>query len=740
MTGDETAFKSDASMLRMLLESFPDGSINVFDRELRYLFAGGKGLEQVGLSPERLVGRTLHELFDRDLADLAARYYHRAFEGETVEFELHLGDLVYGIKAAPLQTDGEKVSTIIAVAYDVTGRKKMEEALRESEERFRAAFGSAALGMALISPGGRYLQVNQALCEIIGYSERELLGLRFQSITHPADLAGALEGMRRLLEGEIPYYYCEKRYLHKSGHHVWVLQSISLVRDAAGEPLYFVNQVQDITDSKKNKERLERLSRHNELILTSAGEGIYGLDMRERITFANPAAERMLGYKPGELTGRHQREILPRTRPDGAPCPGDECPVSAILREGAVHVFSDDLFWRKDGSSFHAEYASTPIREDGRVVGAVVTFRDITERKRAEAALKESEERFRLLAESANDLVCLHDAGGRYLYLSPSCRRLLGYEPEELAGTDPYDLLHPDDAARIRSGIHDPVFSARTTTSGTYRIRKKSGEYVWLETLAEPILDEAGNVTGLHTASRDITERKRAEAALAEAARLRSEFLAEVSHELRTPLTVIRGNAEVALDLHRDCPHGELLEEIVREAGGMARMVEDLLFLARSDLSSPPFDLEPVSVKNLADTLAKAAEPLARRYGAGLEFRASGEGLVLADPMRLKQAVLALVDNAAKYGGGRLSLCVRAEGDSLLIAVEDNGPGIPERDISRIFERFYRVEGTGGAGHGLGLSIAAAIAESHGGGISAESHPGEGTRMILSLPLLEKKG
>ena len=208
--------------------------------------------------------------------------------------------------------------------------------------------------------------------------------------------------------------------------------STSLVRDAGGKPLYFVAQVQDVTEARADKENLERLSRQNRSILASVGEGIYGLDLDERTSFVNPAAERMLGYRPGELAGRHQHDIVSHINADGVPYPEGECPVYAALRDGGVQASSDEVFRRKDGTTFPVEYVSTPIREGGEVVGAVVTFRDITRRKLAEEALRKSEARFRLLAEKMSDLVCLYGPDGRYLYISPSCRRLLGYEPEEL--------------------------------------------------------------------------------------------------------------------------------------------------------------------------------------------------------------------------------------------------------------------------------------------------------------------
>ena len=397
-------------------------------------------------------------------------------------------------------------------------------------------------------------------------------------------------------------------------------------------------------------------------------------------------------------------------------------------------------WYRKDGGLIWTEQRNRPIYDKaGNVIAIEGIARDITERKLAEEALTQNEEQFRLLAEKTSDLVCLHEPDGRYLYVSPSCQRLLGYDREDLLGTDPYDLFHPEDLERIRSEAHDKALEGQGAVSVTYRIRKESGDYTWFETLTEPILDESGKVVRLQTASRDVSERKRAEEALSEAARVRAEFLAEVSHELRTPLTVIRGNAEIGLELDRTCDHEEILREIVRESSTMSRMVEDLLFLARSESATPPFRMEPVDARALLVGLERRAGALAAEHDATLDTTLLATGLVRVDPVRVEQAILALVDNAVKYGpeGQRVTFCSACSDGELRVDVEDRGPGIPETELPRIFERFYRLADVDESGSGLGLSIAQTIAEAHGGRIEAESRLGEGTRMSFILPLLQ---
>jgi two-component system, OmpR family, sensor histidine kinase VicK len=228
---------------------------------------------------------------------------------------------------------------------------------------------------------------------------------------------------------------------------------------------------------------------------------------------------------------------------------------------------------------------------------------------------------------------------------------------------------------------------------------------------------------------------------LAEVSQAKTDFIADVSHELRTPLTVLRGNAEVGLILEHDGDHAEILKEIVEESGRMTRMVEDLLFLARSDGAAVPLDLEPVPVASFLAEVAGRAEVLTRERGAELEIELPpGEGELEIDRERVEQAILILVDNAAKYGppDGRVMLTSATVSGELCVMIVDEGPGIHESELPHIFERFYRIDKMRArkqGGTGLGLPIAKTIIEAHGGRIEAESRVGEGTRMSIYLPL-----
>lgn len=236
-------------------------------------------------------------------------------------------------------------------------------------------------------------------------------------------------------------------------------------------------------------------------------------------------------------------------------------------------------------------------------------------------------------------------------------------------------------------------------------------------------------------------ERQRAATKLTTALQLKTDFIADASHELRTPLTVLRANAEVALTLERTCAHTEFLEEIVREAERMTRTVEDLLLLARSDAGSLPLERAIIDIEPFLAELAARAQKLACKQGALLQQELQAAGRLHIDPHLIEQAVLILIDNAAKYSAEGKPILLRSAttGKSAIIEVIDQGSGIPAEHLPLIFERFYRVDKARSrkqGGTGLGLAIAKSVVEAHGGAIAATSILQQGTCMTITLPLL----
>jgi signal transduction histidine kinase len=248
-----------------------------------------------------------------------------------------------------------------------------------------------------------------------------------------------------------------------------------------------------------------------------------------------------------------------------------------------------------------------------------------------------------------------------------------------------------------------------------------------------------GGVLMVREGRRLLAAQEVATAEAARAARAKDDFIADASHELRTPLTVLRGNAELGLSMAPDYPP-EILEEIATEARRMTRLVDDLLLLARSDAASLPLETQVVEAEPFLTEVGDRARMLVSKAGGGLRVSIEDSAPLDIDPTRVEQAIQALVDNAAKYGGATwpIELTARRSGPELHISVRDRGPGIPPEALPSIFERFYRADrnrSRSAGGTGLGLAIAKTIAEAHAGRIEVESRLGAGTVMTLVLPI-----
>ncbi len=289
------------------------------------------------------------------------------------------------------------------------------------------------------------------------------------------------------------------------------------------------------SEQSKPSEELAHVKRQNKLILAAAGEGIYGIDIDGFVTFVNPAAADLLDWEADALIGQPGHEVLHHTRPDGSPFPNEECPIYAAFKDGIVHHVDNEIFWRRDGSSFPVEYTSTPIYENGELDGAIVVFKDITERKLAEADLRRLTKQNELILAAAGEGIYGIDIGGLTTFVNPAAVEMTGWNPEDIIGKPMHDLHHhtkPDGSPYPRDEC--PIYAA--TRDGV--VHRCDNEVFWckdgssfpVEYTSTPIYDN-GKLTGAVVVFKDITERKQAERELrrayAEVQRMKEQLEAE---------------------------------------------------------------------------------------------------------------------------------------------------------------------------------------------------------------------
>ncbi len=389
-------------------------------------------------------------------------------------------------------------------ARKLKSRRKQEEVLRENEERFRKVFDEGPLGMALVQPDHHFTRVNKTFCTMLGYSEEELTTLKFTEITHPDDIKLGVELTQKLYRGEIPSFSVEKRYMKKNGEVLQARLTASLFRDMKGHPVYSIAMIEDITERKKVDEALKESEEKYRTLVEQSLQGIMiGQGFPPRVVFVNPAMAKMLGYTHEELTSLSPKEIEASVYPEDRVAFFDR--FSDRLQGEPPPSNFEFRAIRKDGEIRWMEVSANRIEYQGQPA-VQATFIDIDERKRAEEALRESEERFRRITENMMDMVTQTDVQGICQYASPSFKTILGYEPKFMLGKSLFELVHPDDLNSTLE-IALKALATRSTAKFDYRYKHADGHYVWLQSVGNPLFDLTGQISGTVLVTRDITER-----------------------------------------------------------------------------------------------------------------------------------------------------------------------------------------------------------------------------------------
>ncbi len=433
------------------------------------------------------------------------------------------------------------------IIRDISERKGAEEALRASEERFRTLVSNlpGAVFRCAFDTSLTVSFMSRSIVDIVGHPAEEFLGNRVRALAdliHPDDRPSVTRLIAHAIFHREPFTV-ECRLLHARGGHRWISAKGQGAFDETGALRWLDGVFFDITERRTAQDALEQVNRHNELILQAAGEGIYGLDRAGVTTFVNPAAARALGYEAEELVGRGMHAVLHHSHADGSPYPAEQCPIYTSIRDGTVRHCDTEVFWRQEGSAFPVEYVVTPVREQGAVVGAVVVFQDISARKRAESALRESEERFRQLAEHMTDVIWMTDPTKRaMLYVNPAYEKVWGRSAKSLYETPQswLDAIHPDDRSRVERA------ALTRQTSGQYdelyRITRPDGTVRWIHDRAVPIADADGRVYRITGIAEDVTEMKVSEQRLRRA----SDELARILASLPGAVLIVSSALEIS--------------------------------------------------------------------------------------------------------------------------------------------------------------------------------------------------
>ncbi|TAK09500.1 MAG: PAS domain S-box protein [Candidatus Manganitrophaceae bacterium] len=621
--------------------------------------------------------------------------------------------------------------------------RQIQSELEADRNRYSDLYDFSPVGYFTLNPKGLIVEANLKAALLLGIARDRLLKTSF-SLYLPKEARLSFMAYLKQVFKKKCRQSCRLR-LRRRNTSVLDVQVESLLVENAHYGAVCRMALSDRTDLPGTGETVRDSEEKYRLLFERNPHPVWLFDL-ETLAFleANEAAIRHYGYSRQEFLSMTLQAILPREA------------TSVLLRE-LFHVQSGVKrtgVWRhlkKDGTLIEVEIMGEIISFSGRRAGMVVAT-DVTQRSHTDAALRESERRFRALIENSSDAIALLSSNGKIFYASPSTLRIFGYTPEALLGKTPLELIHPDHRERARSLFSDLMKRPGEGAVTELQFRHRDGAWHWVEGIGTNLLHDP-SVRAIVINYRDITDRKEAEAALQEknlrieeASRARNRFFSYMSHELKTPVNSIVGFTQ----LLKNGTYGPLTPKqlgavgrIHNNSGELIHLINNILDMAKLESGKKRFEVMEVPLQELAEKVLISFEPLLQEKGLSLQKEIDPDlpERFLTDPMQVRSILTNLLSNAVKFtekGGVRLRLS--REGKGVLLEVSDTGAGISVEYLDRIFDEYEQrgvvreAKGNYTGGSGLGLAIVKKMVDLLGGWIEVASAPGEGAVFTVFIP------
>ena len=847
----------------------PNGCLVTWNRRMEIV---------TGLSAEQLMEKPITELLiQEDRPALTEALAKGIGTGHSLQIENHLVTrdstlAVYQWNTGTLRDEHANVIGIIGVGRDISAQKLAEDARREAELRYTAIFENPLQMVYINDEFGRFLEANDCAKERFGYTRDNIGEVFFQDIVHPEDLPKAFQAVTAIMETGKMGEPVELRLILPNGETVWI-ETFGIPLERGDGTYKGLGIAQDVTQRKRAEEALRDRERLYRLLAENATDVIWTMDMNLQYTYVSPSITRLRGFTPEEVRAHQIQDIMTPTSAEAAlqifmeeiekERTGEEEPFRSRLLELELN--------RKDGSTVWTEITMSSLRdEDGNPIGILGVTRDISERRKAEEAMQEAERRYSAIFNNPLQLVYLIDLSGNILDANDSTIELLGYSRKELGNINFASFLHPEDLENALEALRENMYAGGLERPYDVRIRTKSGEVFWIETLGIPLyrngevyaglgighdiserkraeeqlkaseekyrllvdsapdpivlVDLTGTilscniaiekVTGFHPSelegkwfqdlvtldsydlpaftaffedilegrqvddfemkfihkdgtirwtsvkvrilyrdeqpsailviARDITQRvfaqrelQRRSEALERSNRELEQFAYIASHDLQEPLRMVASYVQLLERRYQgrlDTDADEFITYAVDGANRMQRMINDLLTYSRVGTRGKPF--EATDCELVLDTALINLKLTIEENNAVITH--DPLPTILADPSQLVQLFQNLIANAIKFHGEKVpyvhTRATRNNGE-WIFSVHDNGIGIDTEYKERVFVIFQRLHTHEEyPGTGIGLAVCKRIVERHHGRIWVESTPGEGTDFFFTVP------
>ncbi len=633
----------------------------------------------------------------------------------------------------------ELLGELITRVWTRIERARAEEKLHESDERFSKAFNASPLALTISSlTNGKLIEVNDTFVSVSGYTREEAIGkttLELGLWKKPFEREAEMEIVRQA--GELSN--AEYTFRTKSGAEIIGLLSAERI-EIGGEP-FALSVIQNITERKMVEEKIRESEESYRVLAEAASDAIVRIGEDNTIQYVNTAAERIFGYAAEEMVGQPIMMLMPEEMRQGHRAGMDRYQKTGKrkLDWQGIEVPAQ----HKDGHHFPIEisFGEYNQNETRFFIGII---RDITERRRAEEVLRESEEQLRALADSIPQLAWMAEPDGFIFWYNRRWYEYTGTTPEKMEGWG-WQSVH--DAEMLPSVTERWQASIQTGEPFAMEFplrRGADGAFRWFLTRVVPLHDTNGRIMRWFGTNTDIEELRQARLQAEQANRLKDEFLATLSHELRTPLNAILGWSQM-LQTHNlgENDAKKALSTIERNARSQNQLIDDLLDVSRIITGKLRLDVRAVDLATVITAAVDAARPAAEAKDIRLQTLLDPQaGPISGDPDRLQQVVWNLLSNAVKFTpkGGRVQARLERINSHVEIVISDTGKGIEPEFLPHVFDRFRQSDGSmtrREGGLGLGLAIVRELVELHGGTVHVESEgSGQGSTFTVHLPLL----
>jgi PAS domain S-box-containing protein len=630
------------------------------------------------------------------------------------------------------------VTCSIIISFGEVMRRAQAQA-KKQRELLRITLASIGDGVITTDTQGRVAFLNAVAQSLTGWTQEEAAGRPLGEVfrIRAEGSRAALEdpAAQALRQGSVVELANHAVLIAKDGKERPVDDSAAPIRDDHGRIAGCVLVFRDVSERRRAEAELRRSERELSDFFENANVGLHWVGPDGSILRVNQTELDLLGYAREEYIGHHISEF----HADGDVIED----ILGRLAEGKTLQEWPARLRGKDGSVKHVRISSNVLWVDGAFIHTRCFTRDVTEQKRAEALLLESEALFRTLGEAVPDFLWMTDAQGRPIYENPAWRQYVGMTHEELLERGWEAFHHPEDRPLLRKLLAQ-ARAGGEALQFEVRARRHDGEYRWFAGRSVPLKDDAGRVIKWVGTMTDIHDLKHAEEALLSADRRKDEFLATLAHELRNPLAPIRNSLEILKRAEGDPGSTqEARRTMERQLSHMERLIDDLLDISRITRNRLELRMQTVELASVVHHALEACRPLAEAFGHEVAVSLPPDPIYLnGDPVRLAQVFGNLLSNSCKYTdpGGRIWLSAAREGSEVVVSVKDDGIGIPPDMLPHVFEMFTQVDRTlerSRGGLGIGLTLVKELVERHDGSVEPSSAgPGQGSEFVVRLPIL----